>query len=267
MELFTVDFSLQAIGAVSLLWLGQKIADNIVSVLFDRKVFYPIFRRASRRWKIFKTKADKIASKFIFSFTLKESLTVEELVDKLDKSMEAMEEKSNGKISIESKHWELADREGKITAHYSNKKNKFDISVKMVQDTEALRENPATDPSSTVIKAVGFELDFFFPFKALDTTLFNLGSLISNMEKSLSQNIRGSFSNGRFEISPLKNGLTIDEWVSEKKFDVSLLLTSEESDQTEVEFFSDRAVVKSNEREIDGETVDYLKGLLLNYYL
>jgi len=266
-NLFSLDVSLQAAGVIFLVWLGQKTIDALTKFLINKRVFHPIYQRILRRIKILKTRGDPVGATFSLSYTPEEDLTISTAIERLKTGFNRAERISNGKISIQSSHWDKHKREGQVEIHYSNKTEVFNTRIQLVQDTESVRETPSENPDEVLVGSIGLEIDFDFPFHLLEDTLFNLGSLINYVEEGFQDQMRGSFSGGRFVISPVESDLTIDDWIKEEHFDVSLLLASEDDKGTEVEFFSNRAVVKSNRREIDAQTVTYMRELLLNYYL
>lgn len=262
-----VDLSLWVLGVAAVLWIVQKVIDNIADRIIDKKLFEPIYQRAQRKYKIIRTKAEPVASEFSVSYTPEEKITVSEVTERLPVAFSRAEQTSNGKITVQENYWSDEDRKGRAEIHYLNQTEVFNIDVTVIQDTSSLRANPAGEPDEVLVGSIGVDIKFKYPFDLLEETLFNLQSLISYLETGFEDQIRGSFSGGRFVISPVNTNLTLDEWVEEEQFDVSLLLAGEDDNRTEVEFFSDRAVVKSNQREIDGQTVNYMRELLLNYYL
>lgn len=266
-EYLSLDFSLQVAGAVFIVWLGQKAIDALLVHLINKKIFDPVYKKALRKLKIIKTRGDPVAATFSLSFTPEEDITITNGVESLKSGFKKAEEVSNGRISIESDYWDQSEREGTVEIHYSDQTEVFDIDINLVPDTDSIRENPAHDPDDILVGSVGMEINFRFPFHLLEDTLFNLGSLTNYLEDGFNHQMRGSFSGGRFVISPVNSDLTIDEWIEQEQFDISLLLASEDDQDTEVEFFANRAVVKSKQREIDAQTVKYVRELLLNYYL
>lgn len=266
-DLLTLNVSLQAAGVILLIWLGQRTIDVFANLLIDKRLFQPVYKRILRRIKILKTRGDPVGATFSLSYTPEEELTISTAIDRLKSGFERAERASNGKITIQSSHWDKHERKGQVEVYYSDKTEVFNTRVKLIQDTDSLREVPSGDPNEVLVGSIGLEIDFNFPFHLLESTLFNLGSLINYIEKGFQDQLRGNFSGGRFVISPVKSDLTIDDWIKKERFDISLLLTTEDDEGTEVEFFSDRAVVKSNRREIDAQTVNYMRELLLNYYL
>ncbi|QLK26179.1 hypothetical protein HYG81_00705 [Natrinema zhouii] len=85
----------------------------------------------------------------------------------------------------------------------------------------------------------------------------------------MEKQVEGTFSQGQFVIYPVESDLTLDEWIRNEGFDVSLLLANTErmTQRTEVEFFSDRAEIHPPHLEIDSETTRHIRLLILNYYL
>lgn len=266
-QILTLDVSLQVIGAAALAWMGQKFIDKLTGHLFNKKVFYPIYRKAARQYKIHKTRGIPVNAKFSLSYTPDDNPTISTAIARLEQAFQDAEQASSGKITISDEYWSESERRGRIEVCYSDQTEVFTIDVDLVRDTDSVRETPSGNPEKVRVGSVGLEIDFNFPFYLLEDTLFNLGSLINYLEDGFRSQIRGSFSGGRFIISPVNTDLTIDEWVKEEQFDISLLLATKDDNRTEVEFFPDRAIVKSNQREIDAQTVKYMRELLLNYYL
>lgn len=266
-NLLTINLSLQLLGAGAVVYIVQKFIDTLTSHIFDKKIFYPIFSSIKKRWKILKTNAKPVKATFSLSYTPEENLSVSSTTERLKRTFHKVEDSSNGKITIDDEYWSVSERRGKVEFHYSDQRESFTANINLVRDTECVKSTPSGDPDEVNVGSIGLEIGFKFPFKQLEDTLFNLGSLISYLEAGFESQIRGNFSSGRFVITPVNTDLTIDEWVEEEQFDISLLLATEGQDRTEVEFFSDRAIVKSNQREIDAKTVKYMKELLLNYYL
>lgn len=258
---------LLGMAVVVVLWFGTKIADAIAVRLVNEKIIGRIVQKIIRRIKIIRTRGDPVSATFSLSFTPEQDLTVSDATNKLETGFQRAEQASSGKISIESQHWDESDRDGKVEIHYSDATEAFNIDVDIVQDPDSIRQADSINPANIQVGSVGLDIKFRFPFHLLEDTLFNLGSLMNYLEDGFNSEIRGSFSNGSLVISPIDDGLTINDWIEEEQFDISLLLTTEGEDRTEVEFFPDRAVVKSNKREIDAQTVRYTKELLLNYYL
>lgn len=266
-DLLTIDLSLQLLGAGAIVYIAQKFIDTLTSHIFDKKIFYPIFKSIKREWKILKTNAKPVKATFSLSYTPEQDLSISSTVERLKRTFHKVEKSSNGKITINDEYWSVSERRGKVEFHYSDQRESFTVNIDLVRDTGSVKAIPSGDPDEVKVGSIGLEIGFKFPFKQLEDTLFNLGSLISYLEGGFDGQIRGNFSGGRFVITPVNTDLTIDEWVEEEQFDISLLLATEGKDRTEVEFFSDRAVVKSNQREIDAKTVRYMRELLLNYYL
>lgn len=254
-----------AIGAS--IWFGTKVVDAIAVRLVNEKIVSNIVQRVLRKIKIIRTRGDPVSATFSLSFTPEQDLTVLEATNKLETGFQSVEQASSNKISIESQHWNEDDRDGKVEIHYSDATEAFIIDIDIVQDPGSIRRSDSIEPANILVGNIGLDIEFRFPFYLLEDTLFNLGSLVNYLEDGFNSQIRGSFSDGSLVISPVDDGLTIDDWIEKEQFDISLLLETDGEDRTEVEFFPDRAVVKSNKREIDAQTVRYTRELLLNYYL
>jgi len=266
-EIVPFDQSLQFLGGATLLWIGQKAIDTAASRVLNRKFFQPVIDKIFRQFKIFKTRADPVAATFSLSFTPRSEISVNDAVEGVSQVFQKVENTSNNKISVKSEHWDKGNRTGTISVSYSGQKSTFDIDVGLTPDTTSLVENPEEDPDQLKIGSIGMDIEFTFPFKSLEDTLFNLSSFIGQLDDGFDSEMNVSTSGGRFVISPVNTNLTIDEWVENEQFDISLLLSPEVESEPDIEFFSDRAVIKSMHREIDAQTVKYVRELLLNYYL
>lgn len=249
------------------LWFGGKVIDAIAVRLVNEKIIEKSIQVIIRKIKIIRTRGDHVSATFSLSFTPEQDLTVSDAAKKLKTGFQSVEQASSGKISIESQHWNESNRDGRVEIHYSGATEVFNIDVDIVQDPDSIRQADSLDPAKIQVGSISLDIEFRFPFHLLENTLFNLGSLVNYLEDGFNSEIKGSFSDGSLVISPVDDGLTIDDWIEGEQFNISLLLTTEGEDRTEVEFFPDRAVVKSNKREIDAQTVRYTKELLLNYYL
>lgn len=266
-ELLTLDMSLQTAGVLFFVWLGQRLVDRAASFFFDKKLFEPIYEKVARKAKIYKTQATPIGATFSLSFTPSENMTVSQAIESTRESFELAERSANGKLSIESDYWDGHDREGRVKIQYDDKTEVFDVSIEFTPDTDSIREHPSGNPEALEVGSIGLEIDFDFPFRQLNDSILNLSSVMDFLESGFQDQMRGSFSGGRFVVEPLNSDLKIDDWVEEEKFDISLLLTNPNNGGAEVEFFGNKAVVKSEQRTIDAQTVKYVRELLLNYYL
>jgi len=70
---------------------------------------------------------------------------------------------------------------------------------------------------------------------------------------------------GQFVVQPVDHNLTLDEWVGKERFDVSLLLESDDGNRS-VTFFGDRAEMSTPTKRVDRKSAEYIRELLLNYY-
>lgn len=120
------------------------------------------------------------------------------------------------------------------------------------------------DPS---IGSIGISITFRFEFGKLRNSIIDLILFAPFLRAAAESTLPvKSITDGRFVVSPIDNDLTLDDWIKQDKFDVSLLLNSEDG-RSSVEFYSDKAVITSPHTDVDDKTVEYIRATLLNYYL
>jgi hypothetical protein len=96
--------------------------------------------------------------------------------------------------------------------------------------------------------------------------LFSLNALTNFLSEQLKDNLANvKFSKGLFTIAPIKADFTMDQWIKEKRFEISLLLRSREN--ITVNLYSKKAEVIFPTLQIDESVYEYLKATILNYYL
>ena len=263
-ELLTSANSLQAVGLIALLWFGSKLVDIILELAIQRKVFNPIYRIIRRKVKSALSWREPISTDFEISYRPNQDLNIEDARDVADLALKSCEEESKGKISVGDLHWSSEERlKGSAKVDYIDGHYPYDVEITLSPDTEEIR-----DPGSEGIEihSISFNIEFRYPFYRLEDALFNLDSFFSFLESGLEKTIAGSFSGGRFVITPVSSDLSLDEWIEKDRFEPSLLLSSQD-ETAEVEFFQNRAVVSTSYTEVDSETVGYIRAILLNYYL
>lgn len=158
-------------------------------------------------------------------------------------------------MKVEPITWDNHERMGRTRVLYDNVP--FEITV---TQTEVQFE----DETPGFI-AYAFSFGVQFAFGCLENALLTLSSLCGILQRNLSRAFQdASFSSGMFVISPIRRELSLDEWISDSQFQVSVLLKSRE--KIFVNFYPSRAEVIFPQFEITGKVAHYLKGILLNYY-
>lgn len=254
--------SLEALGVILLVWLGGRLIDKILGRLLDKKIFASIVQGVVKKWKAFQTRFDPLEATYELSFSPRRDVSMVNAPDLVDRIFEACEEASRGKVEFGKVQWDRSKEEANVSADFEKEDYEYDVDLSLATDPDSLRE-PGDDER---VGHITFKINFSFEFHALDASMHNMRSFISFLQKGSKQASDGTFSKGRFIIQPVKNDLTLDEWIEREQFDVSLLLATEDK-ETQVEFFHDKAIVQPPYNEIDGETVRYIRATLLNYYL
>jgi hypothetical protein len=96
--------------------------------------------------------------------------------------------------------------------------------------------------------------------------LFSLNTLTNFLSEQLKESLQYvRFSKGLFTISPVNVDLTMDNWIKEKQFEVSLNLKAKEN--IAVNLYPKRAEITFPTLQIDENVYEYLKATILNYYL
>lgn len=254
--------SLSALGAIVVVIIGTLAVDKVLETVIDKKIFTPIAQRSLQKWKAFRTRFDPLESTYEISFSPRREIAMSDAPELVEEILDACEEASKDRVEIETVRWSSSQKDGYVTAEFTTEDHPYKIDIALTPDVDSLRENPGT-PS---LDSITFEIDFKFEFHSLDDEMHNMSSFVSFLQKGAKNIAAGTFSNGQFVIQPVETDLTLDEWIQEEQFNVSLLLATQDQ-QTQVEFFPDKAVVQPPYNEVDAETVKYIRATLLNYYL
>jgi len=194
-------------------------------------------------------------------------VTVNEGKNLVEQSLNLCQKKSKQRILSEEVSWGDSSNIGNVEIRHVDSSKGFQFAIHLVEDTADLEKRPGTAPENRFISKISFEIEFNFAYRELSDTIANLGTVISFLAESLDEVIGGTTSRGQFVIRPMEGGLTLDEWIEEEGFDVSMLLADNDSQKTQVEFFSDRAEVRPPYLKMDSEIRRYLNILILDYYL
>lgn len=252
-------------GLVIALWIIGKGLDYLFEWALDRKIIAPIVDGAKWRIRALWTRANPIESGFEVSYTPRDDLTRREARSVVEDVFENVEESSHDRLSVDGVAWDGDTGKSQVThidGHYP-----YEVKVSLPPSSDDMRENPGVDSLERKISKIHVRIWFKFPFHAMDDVLSNLGTFASFLERSFKQTIRGTISDGQFIIDPVEGNLTLDEWIEQEGFEISVLLASEGKSKTEVEFFPDHAEVHPPYLEIDSETRRYIRLMILNYYL
>lgn len=253
-------------GASFLLFLFEKI----LYWAFDRKILTPIIVKAKWKWRALLTRKDPLDSTFEVQYSPMDRFNVNESKEIVDQALKAAQSESQGRIKLGTLSWDENDEgRGFIEADHIECNYPFNIEIKLIEDPDDLVERPDLSFHERNVEGFHFSINFRFPFHKLESTVQNIGVFSSFLETGLKSTQRGNLGPGQFVINPVESNLTLDEWIRNEGFDVSLLLadTGSNTGRTEVEFFPDRAEVHPPHLEIDSETTRYIRLMILEYYL
>jgi hypothetical protein len=255
-----------AIIAVSV-YLFLKALDYTLQSLFDRAIFSSVVKYAKKKIKIFITRHKPIRATHEFSIYVSDDASMNEAEPLMRSAISHLPDMSRGSIEVEE-IYELSDTGAvKCNVQFQDKPKPFEITLTAVPDRDSITAGNADSMGENRISSIGVELEFQFPFERLRSTIIDLTAFVDFLKDALGEEFSiTKVSESQFTVAPVEQGFTIDDWVQEKKFDVSLLLDSPDS-RRRVRFQGDSAVIKSPYDKVDDETVEYIRATLLNYYL
>jgi hypothetical protein len=248
-----------------LLYIGKIIVDEILAKTINDRLIHEAAARVKKAAKAKYTRFKPIKASFRFSVDIEEDITVSALAERLEDAFRSCEEISEETVEI-TDITKAGSKKIDASVVFSNN-DPFNLCVEMVQDNSSLRSADVDSISEAKVSSVGITIDFTFPFHDLKGVLIDLGTFIGFLQRSLANEFEvNNFTKSTIVVEALDNGLTLDDWIEKERFDVSLLLQSEESDRS-VRFYGDRAEITSPYTEIDDRTAEYVRATLLNYYL
>lgn len=247
------------------LWFLFKSTDILLKKWIDKKIFSTIYEKARKKFKAWRTKHRGIEADLEFSAYLYEDLSKSEFKHRLDSVLQNLKQRGRGDVEISSVHEGRKSVENgekfdfRIEANFRNKEQKYDIRLNVVEKR--------LSSEKVIVESVGVSTKFRFAFSDLRSEIIDLIAFINYFKNSIEEeyNVK-NITNSRFVVTPIEADLTLDEWVKQEQFDVSLLLESDDSSRA-VRFYGDSAVITSPTDQVDNETVEYIRATLLNYYL
>lgn len=261
---------LTTLGAGAFLWIAGRTFDRFLQWAFGKKVLDPLWEGIKWRYRAFRTRGNPIEATFETSYTPSGNYTVNQGKELVSRGLEKAETASKGRLDLGTLSWD-ADGVGVgfVEADHVECQHPFKVRVELHDDAGDLPQSAGKPFGEHQLDYVHFKIRFKFAFHQLDETIQNLGASASFLSKGMRSAARGTLSSGQFIIHPVESDLTLDEWIKNEGFEVSLLLAGEgqHGGSTEVEFFPDRAEIHPPHLEIDSETTRYIRLLILNYYL
>lgn len=261
-----ISFLSGVLGALLTLAL-LKVVDIILEHLINETFFSKIWTIIVKTIKKFQTRWNPIITSFQFRIKIdpSEPLRVKEEIIKL---VNSLSEKHKGQIAFSHLAWTDTNRVGSVKATY----NKRDFRIAMHISSEYRDFEPeeeifrSTREVSEISDSVALSIEVNFPFKSLEPLLLSLSSLTNFIKEQVKDIFPVTdFSKGLFTIAPIKADFTMNHWIKEKRFDVSLLLKAQENIM--VNLYPKKAEIIFPTLQIDEKVSEYLRGTILNYYL
>ena len=262
-SIVTADHIAGAIGA-TLVWLALKSIDVFVAKLIDRKVFSEIYSRVKKWIKALLTKRNTISSTFECSVYTPNNVPISKINHVTQDLAKQVADQSKELELVGSPKWDNSQSEAEICYRFRDNKEPYRVKLNFIPEQSQLGEK---SEGELPLSSIGVSIEFNFEFGNLRSSIIDLTAFATFLQKTLDDIfVVNSITNARFIVAPIEKDLTMEDWVQEKQFDVSLLLKSENSERS-VRFHGDRAEITSPTTEVDDETVEYIRATLLNYYL
>lgn len=244
-----------------------KMLDIILEHFLNKTLFSRIWTIITKSIKKFQTRWNPIVICFQFRVKLEPSEPMRVKED-LIKLVETLSEKHTGQITFSSLTWTDTDRMGSVNATFNKREYRIDMYISSeYRDYEPEKEVfKATEEVFEISDGVAFLIEVNFPFKSIEPMLLSLTSLTNFITEQLKEMLLiVEFSKGLFTIAPIKADFTMNHWIKEKQFDVSLLLKAREN--IFVNLYPNKAEIVFPTLQIDEKVSEYLKATILNYYL
>lgn len=255
-----------AIGTILSIIL-MKIIDVVLGHFLNKTFFSKIWVLISKSVKKFQTRWRPIT--MCFQFRIKfESRTTMNIKEKLNELFENLSEKHKGHIVFSLLTWTDTDRMGSVNVKFNEREYKIgmhiDSDFKEIELEEEVFENK--ENISEVSESVAFSIEVNFPFNSIEYMLLSLTSLTNFITDQFKEILTVvGLSKGLFTIAPVKTDFTMNHWIKEKQFDVSLLLKAREN--IIVNLYPKKAEIVFPTLQMDEKVSEYLKATILNYYL
>lgn len=261
-----LSFVYGVLGSIATIVL-MKIVDLFLEHFLNKTLFSRIWTTITREIRKLQTRWNPIVMCFQFrtKFEPSEPMKVKEDLTKL---IEFLSEKYRGQMTYSPLTWTDTDRIGSINVTFNEREYRINMQISSEYSDYELEKEVFKDTKEVVeiSDSVSFSIEVDFPFKSIEPMLLSLGSLTNFISEQLKEVIPvAEFSKGLFTIAPIKADLTMDDWIKEKHFDVSLLLRARENIM--VNLYPKKAEIVFPTLQIDEKVSEYLKATILNYYL
>ena len=252
-------------GGLIALTLASKLIDYILQSIFDRRLFKPVFDSLKRKYRAWSLRREKISATFEYSVYLEEDLPQSDLQGLSDTIFESVESQSEEDFRVVDRKWSVDRKEILSEVKHAERNEPYRVILSFLPDGEPTFETDEVPAQN--IGSIGISIKFQFAFGNIRGSIIDLMVLSEFLTDSIKKQVsHQSVTDGQLIVSSLEDDLTLDNWVNTEQFDVSLLLHSEDGRRS-VEFHKDRAIIKSPYSMVDQQTVEYIRAVLINYYI
>jgi hypothetical protein len=244
-------------------YILARVVDLVLKRIFNASLFAKLWESIVKSIKTFSTRWHPIKMQFHFRVMLKPS-EPEKTRDLIANIIANLSGKYKGQVVFSPLLWSSDRTECSLNALYNNTEYTVNLSLSSEYRDGETESEPVE--VMEVSDSITISIEASFPFRSLETTLFNLNSIIDLMDEQLKHS---SFwkksSNGLITLAPTKADFTIADWVKEKKFAVSVNLKAKEN--IIINLYPSKAEIALPSLLIDGKIYEYLKATILEYYL
>lgn len=262
-----VDWLSAVIGVLGTIgaYFLARIIDLGLGHFFNKSFFGKIWRAIVKSIKKFQTRWHPITICFNFRVRFEPS-EPKKVKSDLSFVLQELSEKHQGKIHFSPLKWTEDDKLGSLNVTFNEREYRIDMQIETEFREDFGRETRNNPKVFETSESVAFSIEVDFPFKFIEQMLFSLNTLTNFLSEQLKENIAYvRFTKGLFTIAPIKADLTMDNWIKEKQFEVSLNLKSKEN--IAVNLYPQKAEIVFPTLQIDETVYEYLKATILQYYL
>ncbi len=243
--------------------VGMKLIDVVLGALLDKAIFTKAWHWLAKNFKKQITRFRPIRLRYQFSARI-ESTQIVKAKGNLDLLSESIAKKQQMDFTPTS--W-TQDDIGSSRIVYNGRQFHLNMTINhcYLEPNLDFGDTECLSTQALATQGIYFCLETEFPYHELDKMLLGLGSLLNLIKDELKDCfLVMQFSKGMFTVEPLKQQLTIDEWVKKKQFEVSLVLKS--NDKVTVNLLPKKLEVLFPLAQIDDKVSEYLREVILNYY-
>ncbi len=220
-------------------------------------------------YKKYRTKFKKIKTDFEYTAYTREDVTISEAKDRVEVAVENCRPVSKDNVEIDDIR-KVSDSESghkiEATVRYLDH-DPFVITFDLIPDSASMMDSDVQTTADAKLSSIGISIRFEFEFYELKGVLMDLNNFANFLQTGLEQEFTiREFTNSQLTVGSLKSEPSLDDWIKEQRFEVSLLLKAEQEERS-VKFYGDKAVLTSPYAQVDDKTADYIRATLLNYYL